>query len=203
MPHYFEESTTAERAPVVTEWMLPDGALSITSDHGVFGYGKVDVGTKLLLVRGPQRPQGHHLLDLGCGTGALACAMARRAPAATVWAVDVNERARELCEHNALANGCTNVRVVAPDDLPTDIRFDHIWSNPPIRIGKAALHQLLLRWLDRLTPDGESWLTVQRHLGADSLHQWLNAQGFATTREVSAAGFRLLRSSPRRIDLDT
>jgi 16S rRNA G1207 methylase RsmC len=123
--------------------------------------------------------------------------MARRAPAAAVWAVDVNERARGLCRANAERNGITNVRVVAPADVPAGITFAAIWSNPPIRIGKAGLHELLLQWLARLDGEGEAHLVVQKHLGADSLQRWLVEQGHATDRVSSGAGFRVLRVRPR------
>ena len=88
----------------------------------------------------------------------------------------MNERRRALCAANAAANGITNVVVRAPDEVPADVRFDAIWSNPPIRIGKPALHELLTTWLGRLTPDGRAALVVQKHLGSDSLQRWLNAE---------------------------
>lgn len=193
MSHYFTEATDTPSDPREVMWLLPDGPMTLLTDHGVFGYDKVDTGTKLLLVRGPQQPARGDLLDLGCGTGAIAIALARRSPTATVWAVDVNERARELCRHNAARNQVTNVRICAPDDVPAALQFSQIWSNPPIRIGKPALHQLLLTWLARLQPEGEAWLTVQQHLGADSLQAWLTGRGYPTERRVSSAGFRILR----------
>jgi hypothetical protein len=67
-------------------------------------------------------------------------------------------------------------------------------QNPPIRIGKAALHDLLLGWLDRLTPDGRAVLVVGRNLGADSLQRWLGEQGFPTDRLASKRGYRLLQA---------
>ena len=140
-----------------------------------------------------------------CSTSAAATerspsSLARRAPVARVWAVDVNERARALCAANAAANGVDNVTVVAPDDVPEDVRFDAIWSNPPIRIGKDLLRDLLTRWLDCLAPEGRAVLVVQKHLGADSLHRWLTEQGWPTTRLASAKGYRLLDVSPRDPD---
>ncbi len=110
-----------------------------------------------------------------------------------MWAIDVNRRARELCTANAERIGLTNVRVSAPADVPPDLRFAAIWSNPPIRIGKAALHELLLLWLDRLAPTAEAHLVVQKHLGADSLSTWLSAHGHATDKVATGAGFRVLR----------
>jgi 16S rRNA (guanine1207-N2)-methyltransferase len=177
----------------------------------VFSADRVDAGTRLLLQEapGPTAAMGN-LCDVGCGYGPIALTLASRSPASRVWAVDVNERALALCAENAEANELDNVRPVLidpdgaalagdPGDVAAlgDIRFDGIWSNPPIRIGKPALHALLTTWLDRLAPDGHAWLVVQRHLGADSLAEWMQSQGWATTRLVSRAGYRLLEVSPR------
>ena len=131
---------------------------------------------------------------VGVASGLDALTLALRSPGATVWAVDVNARARELTARNAERNGLTNVRVAAPDDVPADVAFAAIWSNPPIRIGKAALHELLLRWLARLAPDGVATMVVQKHLGADSLQVWLAGQGYPTERVASRQGFRVLQS---------
>jgi 16S rRNA G1207 methylase RsmC len=173
---------------------LPDVAFTMVTDRGVFSHGHVDTGTSLLLREAPGPPASGDLLDLGCGSGAIAMALALRSPAATVWAVDTNERARELTTHNAARNGLENVRAAAPSEVPPGVRFATIWSNPPIRIGKAALHDLLAGWLDRLTSDGTAILVVQKHLGADSLQRWLDHAGFPTRRIASRAGFRLFES---------
>ena len=179
---------------------LPDRTLTLTTDAGVFSAERVDPGTRLLLQEAPPPPPGpRQLLDLGCGYGALAVVMALRAPEATVWAVDVNERAVGLCAENAAANDAANVNplVVDAGGSPTGTDqalpvFDLIWSNPAIRVGKAALHEMLGTWLDRLTPDGRAVLVVQRHLGADSLAAWLNDEGWPTDRLASRRGYRLL-----------
>ncbi len=203
--HYFDEEPTTESAPREVTLLLPDLQLTLRTDRGVFGYDRVDGGTKLLLLKSPPPAAHGDLLDLGCGTGAIALVMARRSPAATVWAIDVNERARALCAANAAANGIANVRVCAPDEVPEDVRFATIWSNPAIRIGKPALHTMLLRWLGVLTPDGGAVLVVHKHLGSDSLQTWLCDQGHATERLASSAGYRILHvraSGAGRVDLD-
>lgn len=194
--HYFDEEPTTESAPREVTLLLPDAQFTLRTDRGVFGYDRIDGGTKLLLLKAPAPAPSGDLLDIGCGTGAIALTLARRSPAATVWAVDVNERARDLCRGNAERNGLTNVRVCAPDDVPDDVRFATIWSNPAIRIGKPALHAMLLHWFGRMTPDGSAVLVVHKHLGSDSLQTWLGTQGYPTTRLASSAGYRILRSTP-------
>jgi 16S rRNA (guanine1207-N2)-methyltransferase len=178
--------------PQVVRLALPDLTLDLTTDRGVFGRDGVDPGTKLLLLEAPAPAPAGELLDLGCGYGPIALTLARRAPEATVWAVDVNARARALCEANAAAAGLANVRVVAPDEVPDDVRFATIWSNPPIRIGKPELHGLLTRWLGRLDDTGSAVLVVQKHLGSDSLATWLGNSGYTVERLRSRMAYRLL-----------
>ena len=195
---YWTDSPGVASRPSEVDLLLPDVDLSLTTDRGVFSADRVDRGTRYLLLEGPDLPTGPvDLLDLGCGYGPIACTLASRRPEARVWAVDVNERARDLCRANAAAAGLANVEVAAPDDVPVDVRLAAIWSNPPIRIGKPALHDLLTRWLDLLTPDGTAHLVVQRHLGADSLARWLDDRGWATERRGSRKGFRLLDVAAR------
>jgi 16S rRNA (guanine1207-N2)-methyltransferase len=192
--HYFDEEPTTESAPRSVTLLLPDVTLTLATDRGVFGYNRIDSGTKLLLLTAPAPAASGHLLDIGCGTGAIALTMAHRSPRATVWAVDVNERARALSRANAERNDLDNVRVCAPEEVPDDVQFSTIWSNPAIRIGKPALHAMLLHWFGRLAPEGEAVIVVHKHLGSDSLQTWLGAQGYPTARLSSSAGYRILRT---------
>ncbi len=180
--------------------ILPDVYLELATDAGVFSPGRLDPGTRLLLDESPAPPASGDLLDLGCGYGPIACVLAARSPGATVWAVDVNERALELCARNAATAGLANVRCVTPGDPAIPARFAAIWSNPPVRIGKEALHSLLSQWLGRLGPGpggpgsgGSAYLVAGRNLGADSLHRWLAGQGWPVTRLAARSGYRLLQ----------
>jgi 16S rRNA (guanine1207-N2)-methyltransferase len=192
---YFDPDPSSPSKPRTVDLHLPDVNLRLTTDSGVFAADGVDPGTKHLLLDAAVSPEGGTLLDLGCGYGAIALTLARRAPSATVWATDVNTRALRLCEANAVANGITNVRVAEPAAVPVDVAFDEIWSNPPIRIGKSALHELLSTWLPRLVPGGVAWLVVQKHLGSDSLARWLQDAGWPTERVSSRGGYRVLKVS--------
>lgn len=191
--HYFDDDPGSGSSPHPVEITLPDLSLTLTADRGVFSADRLDAGTKLLLMEAPPLAAATTILDLGCGWGPIACVAARRAPDARVWAVDVNRRARTLTAANAASIGAADrVHVAAPDDVPATLRFDRILSNPPIRVGKDALHGMLERWLPRLGPGGTAHLVVQKHLGSDSLARWLEGRGFPTIRLASRAGYRIL-----------
>ena len=191
--HYFSArpgSPEQRRTVTATVW---GQELTLSSANGVFAGSELDRGTAVLLRSSVPPPGRPRLLDLGCGYGPIALGLAVHSPGARVDAVDVNERALALCRDNAVALGVADrVRVLRPDEVEPDRRYDAIWSNPPIRIGKPALHALLLQWLPRLTPDGEARLVVGRNLGADSLQRWLVDQGYDCARVASAKGFRVL-----------
>ncbi|MDP1807089.1 MAG: methyltransferase, partial [Acidimicrobiales bacterium] len=179
-------------APRTVRLDLPDRSVSYTTDRGVFAAAQVDPATKYLLLDAPPPPDTGTFLDLGCGYGPIACTLAARRPRASIWAVDVNRRALDLCAANAVAQGLANVSVFEPTTTPNR-PLDLIWSNPPIRIGKHALHDLLRLWLGRLRTGGAGLFVVHRHLGSDSLQRWLDTEGWPTTRLGSRDGNRLLR----------
>ncbi len=195
--HYFSASpdVTSRRQ----RFTLPTarGDLDVMTESGVFSQHGLDKGTGVLLEtmrRHPMTPppDGSNLCDIGCGSGAIALTLATQFPTCTVYAIDVNERARNLCVENAHANGVANIVVAAPEDVDASLRFEMMWSNPPIRIGKSELHALLTQWLSRVTPSGHADIVVSKNLGADSLAQWIESQGYSVTRLGSSKGFRVL-----------
>jgi 16S rRNA (guanine1207-N2)-methyltransferase len=190
---YFAERPAAGRRPGSVHVVTPDLHLELATDSGMFSPSRLDPGTRLLLETAPAPPAAGNLLDLGSGYGPLALVLAARSPGARVWAVDVNTRALELCAVNAERAGLPNVHCAAPDDPALPAAFALIWSNPPIRIGKAALHALLAAWLARLEPAASAYLVVQRHLGSDSLQRWLESAGWPAERVAARSGYRVLR----------
>jgi 16S rRNA (guanine1207-N2)-methyltransferase len=194
--HYFSAEPNAAPSEREVEFDLLGRQFRLVASGGVFSSARLDPGTSVLLHKAPPPPPDAPgpLLDLGCGYGPIAVVLATAAPRSTVYAVDVNQRALDLVRRNAEAAGAGR-RVVAalPDDVPADLRFTEIWSNPPIRIGKEALHELLDRWLPRLAPDGVAWLVVARHLGGDSLQRWLTERGWHVERFASQKGYRIFR----------
>lgn len=192
--HYFSSQPSGpdKRRPLAV--VLDGKERSLVTSGGIFSPDGIDKGTGILLAEAPD-PTGSNLLDIGCGWGPLALTLALKSPGSTVWAVDVNERSLNLTRDNAAALGLRNVRQSLPDDVPPDIRFDTIWSNPPIRVGKEALHSLLLMWLPRLADGGTAWLVVQKNLGADSLQRWLADQmpDYSVSRAGTSKSFRILK----------
>lgn len=191
MTQYFDSEPTVTSSERTVDLVLPDVQATLRTDRGVFSADQVDTGSKLLLLDGPApTPTDRVIVDVGCGYGPIAYTLAARNPDATVYAIDVNQRARDLCVRNTAELG--NVIVAAPDEVPTDLVIDRIWSNPPIRVGKKVLHDIMERWLAQLAPEGSAHLVVQKHLGADSLHSWLERAGWKVERRTSKKAFRLL-----------
>jgi 16S rRNA (guanine1207-N2)-methyltransferase len=192
---YFAGRPAAAHRPGRVHLITPDLHLDLRTDSGVFSPSRLDPGTRLLLETAPRPPAAGNLLDLGCGYGPLALVLAARSPGAQVWAIDVNTRALELCAGNAQRAGLRNVHCGVPEDPAVPRTFRLIWSNPPIRIGKTALHALLTTWLACLEPGGSAYLVVQRNLGSDSLQRWLQQSGWAAERVAARAGYRVLMVS--------
>jgi 16S rRNA G1207 methylase RsmC len=202
--HYFsaDPSVPFAREPFSCEvW---GHRLDLVSGSGVYSRGRLDKGTAVLL-RETDPPSPGHVLDLGTGYGVIGLAIAdawRRAgvpagPTSGVTGAEVNQRAVLLANENATALGLRDRYVACdPSVVPATVELDEIWSNPPIRIGKADLRDLLLLWLARLRPEGRAVMVVGKNLGGDSLQAWLTDQGYPTTRLASSKGFRVLESRP-------
>jgi 16S rRNA (guanine1207-N2)-methyltransferase len=191
--HYFtaEPASAAERRTL--DVTLAGHRVSVQTAPGVFCPDRLDVGTAVLLQHAPPPPATGAVLDLGCGWGPVALALGLLSPGAAVWAVDVNQRALDLARHNAATLGLADFHAGTPEEVPQDLRFAAIWSNPPIRVGKAVLHDMLLTWLPRLADGGAAYLVVQKNLGSDSLQRWLDAElagrfpgQFSVARHASA-----------------
>ncbi|WP_368496660.1 class I SAM-dependent methyltransferase [Herbiconiux sp. A18JL235] len=193
--HYFSAQPAGELSLREITVELAGAPRRLQTASGVFSPERLDAGTRVLLSNVPSAPPGGNLLDLGCGWGPIALSLALESPHATVWAVDVNERALDLVRRNAHMLGLDHVNAVRPEDVPDEVRFTTIWSNPPIRVGKNELHSMLQTWLPRLDIGSDAWLVVQKNLGSDSLQRWLDAEfaGMSVMRTTTNRGYRVLR----------
>ncbi|KDA05795.1 16S rRNA methyltransferase [Microbacterium sp. CH12i] len=207
--HYFTAAPASAENLRTIKVTLAGRELEVTTAGGVFSPDRVDAGTAVLFASMPPLPPGGNFLDLGSGWGPISITMALASPHATVWAVDVNERALDLVRRNAEALGLENINAVLPDDVPDDVMFRTIRSNPPIRVGKNVLHDMLLRWIPRLDEHSDAWLVVQRNLGADSLQRWIGASfppGYSVFRTATGKGYRVLKvrkhGTPQTMPID-
>ncbi|MBP2436141.1 class I SAM-dependent methyltransferase [Microbacterium amylolyticum] len=194
--HYFSAEPSSQEQLRRLAVTLADRDVDVTTAGGVFSPDRLDKGTDVLLANTPEAPAGGDFLDIGCGWGPIALSMAIQAPRARVWALDVNERALDLVRRNAADLGLENVHAVTADQIPSDVVFRTIRSNPPIRIGKPALHELLETWIPRLDRHSDGYFVVQKNLGSDSLQRWMDAtfaDGYSTRRHATAKGFRVLK----------
>ena len=198
--HYFSAEPGSELKLRTIQATIAGRAVELQTANGVFSPERVDAGTRVLLSSVPAPPPGGNLLDLGCGWGPIALTLAAESPHATVWAVDVNERSLDLTRRNASVMGLTNVNACLPSDVPADISFMTMWSNPPIRVGKDSLHSMLSFWLPRLESGTDAWMVVQKNLGSDSLQRWLELEfpeDFVFSRAATNKGYRVLRAKRR------
>ena len=194
--HYFSETPEGELIPREISVTLGGNKVTVITAGGVFSPEHIDQGTQVLLTHIASAKPSGIFLDIGCGWGPIALALATQSPKASVYAVDVNDRCLELTRLNAKRLGLENIIVCKPEEVPADVLFDEIWSNPPIRVGKEALHEILTHWLNRLNKSSVARLVVQKNLGSDSLQKWLAAElqsDFETTRADSAKSFRVLK----------
>ena len=196
--HYFSETPSGDFRPREIEVVLAGAPRRVQTAGGVFSPEHLDRGTEILLrtlAKLDDARQGP-VLDLGCGWGPIALSAALSDPDRAVWAVDVNVRSRELTAENAARLGLGSVRVAAPEDVPEEVRFGEIHSNPPIRVGKEVLHGMLRQWLPRLAPGGAAHLVVAKHLGADSLQRWIAAEfaELSVERVARDKGFHVIRA---------
>ena len=153
---------------------------------------RVDPGTKYLLLESPP-PAGHaaRFSTSAAATGRSPCTLAGRAPDATVWAVDVNERAAgAVPRRTPTAPGSTTCRAIArPTRCPTTSVVDLPLVEPahPHRQGRAP--RAAARAGSRgSAPAGTAVLVVQKHLGADSLQRWLERRGLDGRPRLGSRG---------------
>lgn len=194
--HYFSQEPGSALKPKSIVIPVAGEMTTVTTASGTFSPAQLDFGTEVLIDQMDLAPESGDILDLGCGWGPISLNLAKLRPKTKVWAVDVNTRSVELTAKNAKDLGLSNITAVVPEQVPEDLSFSGIWSNPPIRIGKKELHELLLKWLPRLAVGSEAYLVVQKNLGSDSLQKWLTeelAGNYEVARYTSIKTYRVIK----------
>ena len=196
MNQYFDEIPQVESRPVKVSFNYDGNDLIFTTDRGVFSYEKIDKATRILLDIFNEKYYGQKprsIADVGCGYGVIAICMAKKYPQSEITAIDVNQRALELCKKNVVENNIENVFAESASKYD-DEKYDLIISNPPIRVGKEALYELLSYWSKKLNDKGQMWLVIAKNLGADSVAAYLEFELKLNVKRVaSKKGFRVLK----------
>lgn len=193
--HYFSEQPQTDAKTHSVEFELEGTVFNLTAASGTFSSTRLDSGTRVLLKESALFPDSGTVLDIGCGWGPISLAVATLRPETEVFGLDVNSRSLELAQANAAALKLKNFKAVRAEQIPNELLFDGIWSNPPIRVGKAVLHQLMQTWIPRLKPGASAMLVVQKQLGADSFQKWLaeTFTEFDVAKQSIDKGYRVIR----------
>ncbi len=172
--HYFSSDPAAPKKTVSIAMQVGGKQLELEAASGTFSSGRLDAGTAVLLKHDDHFPKDGNVLDIGCGWGPIGLSIASLQKNSTVYGIDINQRSIEQSNLNSKSLGLKNFTAMHSRDLPEDLRFSAIWSNPPIRVGKKILHELMESFIPRLEPGGRAMLVVQKNLGADSFQRWLS-----------------------------
>ncbi|WP_209125310.1 class I SAM-dependent methyltransferase [Alkalihalobacillus sp. BA299] len=194
--HYYSEKPTVESNRNTFSFDLRGNTLTFTSDAGVFSKREVDFGSRLLIeVFEWPRVKGD-LLDMGCGYGPIGLALAKENTEVTVHMADINERAVELANENAIQNKIENVKIVQSNlfDAIEKNDFAAVLTNPPIRAGKSTVHEIFEVAYSKLVAGGQLWVVIQKKQGAPSAIEKLKTLYANVDIVVKKKGYFILRA---------
>ncbi|MED4225709.1 class I SAM-dependent methyltransferase [Neobacillus cucumis] len=168
--HYYSRTQNVESDPKFWGFQLRNHSFRFKTDNGVFSKREVDFGSRLLIESFNMPDVEGQVLDVGCGYGPIGLSIAKEFSDRIVHMVDVNERALELAKENASINHITNINIYESDRLVNvkGDQFAAILTNPPIRAGKQTVHDIFEQSHERLVPNGELWVVIQKKQGAPS-----------------------------------
>jgi 16S rRNA (guanine1207-N2)-methyltransferase len=193
--HYFTEQPDVPSDPRVIEVEVRGRELSFVTDRGVFSYGKVDSGSRLLAEQ-MDLAEAEDMLDWGCAWGLIGIVAKKKWPETDVVMVDVNERACELARENLRRNDVA-AEVIAGEatEVLTDRRFDAVVCNPPISAGRAVVLSVMDQAAEMLREGGGFWMVAATKKGAKTLRRELEARFADVERTAMRGGFRVYRAS--------
>mgnify|MGYP000046732150 FL=1 len=168
MSHYYTDNSQLASNPRSFDYYFDNEKFIFTTDNGVFCKENVDYGSYLLIKNTFRQALGNRLLDLGCGWGPVGIIIKRFNPDIEVTAVDVNSRAVQLTNLNAVQNKTLIKACLCTDILTLNLLFDSIILNPPIRAGKVVIYDLYDKAYHTLRENGSLYIVIQKKQGASS-----------------------------------
>lgn len=168
MSHYFENDDTIKSKERTINVKIKDYQLQFLVDNGIFSKKGLDFGTRTLLETLDLNQIKGNVLDFGCGYGPIGIYLAK-ALSIKVDMLDINKRAIALAKRNATLNK-VDVNIFESNVYSNvSKKYNFIITNPPIRVGKNILYQILFKAKDFLISNGELWLVINKNQGAKSL----------------------------------
>lgn len=173
--YYSKEQEGLESNPQTFKFNYKDNSFIFTTDNGVFSKNYIDYGSFALLNAYIPNDINLPILDMGAGYGAIGLVLARLYQN-EVFMAEINHRAYDLILKNAKDNKINNIRVFHSDlyeEIPSDVKFSSILTNPPIRAGKDVVYKIYDEAINYLTVGGSLWVVIQKKQGAPSSKEHL------------------------------
>ena len=168
MNQYFENNENLKSNIEIKKVKIKNKDFEFMTDNGVFSKKGLDFGTRSLLETINIEEITGNVLDFGCGYGPIGIYVASMTNA-NVHMIDINRRSLELARRNVNLNH-VNVQIYE-SNLYENVTetFDYIISNPPIRVGKTILYEILFKAKEHLKKNGKLIIVVNKDQGAKSL----------------------------------
>lgn len=167
MSYYFDKETNVESNEVTTHSEIAGRLYTFKTDNNVFSKRGLDFGTRTLLESIDIKNINGDVLDFGCGYGPIGIYIASNTNS-SVDMVDINERALNLAKENASIN---KVSVnIFESNIYSNVtkKYDYIITNPPIRVGKKILYEILIKAKEYLNEKGHLIFVINKDQGAKS-----------------------------------
>ena len=192
MSHYFTNDSNLKSLEKEIKVNINNKEFKFITDNGVFSKKGLDFGTRTLLETIDIDSMKGKVLDFGCGYGPIGIYLALN-PELEVHMIDINRRSLELARKNVDLNH-VNVTIYE-SDIYSNVsdKFDYIVSNPPIRVGKKILYEILFKAKEHLNSKGELWIVVNKDQGAKSLVRDLEKE-YTVEVKNKKGGFYIIRA---------
>jgi len=169
--HYYTEKPTSELRLGLLKCRLRGHDFEFLTSSGIFSHKRIDAGTRLLIESMMLTNRGD-ALDIGCGYGPIGIVAAKMKPKLQVWMTDINQRAVELANENAIRNGVENVQFLMGSlyEPVKDRYFDIILTNPPITAGiRQAVEPIIRGSTNHLKKNGSLQMVFRTKKGGDHI----------------------------------
>ena len=190
MSHYFMNDENLKHNEKTTTAIIKNEKFTFLTDNGVFSKKGLDFGTRVLLETIDLSKIDGNVLDVGCGYGPIAIFI-KKMTNAEITALDINERSLSLAKKNAELNKVNIDFLLSNGYENVEETYDYIITNPPIRVGKKVLYDLLFQAKNYLKENGELWLVIHKDQGAKSLAKDLEKE-YTVEIKTREKGFYIL-----------